>query len=183
MSGPAEPTAPPHLFTFLTREEFKLAFAVAFVASTDVFGSSYPLERYRTPGFDAEPSWEELIRQAVRYLGLERGYEFTSLHPHDDGRITSSHQVEPRNAAFVRILEWGSLPDVEDAIRTALAMRTRGSVDLPAEPLEDALEIVRGHLDAARKAVNPEALAEIVRIRRRVLEEMMGSAAGREAIN
>lgn len=176
-----EPQAPPHLFTFLTREEFKLCFAVAFVSYTDVFSDAYPLARYSTPGHEpADHTWEELIKQAIRYLGLECGYQFQALVPHDDGRITAQVQIEPRNAAFQRLFEWGSLPDVEDALRVAIRLQEVGLPALDPEPLRAALATVRGHLETVRRQVNPDALAEIVRIRRRALDEMVEASLSKE---
>ncbi len=180
----SEPQAPPHLFTFLTREEFKLCFAVAFVSYTDVFSDVYPIARYATPGHEpADHTWEELIKQAIRYLGLECGYRFQALTPYDDGRITAQVQIEPRNAAFQRIFEWGSLPDVEDALRVAVRMQGDGLVKIPQEPLRDALAIVRGHLETVRRQVNPEAMAEVVKMRRRALDELVEAGLSKEAVN
>lgn len=157
----------PHLFVCMTREEFKLIFAVAFIASADMFEGAYDTERYASEGAMGD-NWIELFKRAIRYLVYDCGAEFQGLEPVDDGAIYVE-PVEERNEAYVYLLGMGKLPNVEDAMRVALEMTPHRAPKLDTEPLREALATIARQKESLRKQMNPEAVRAVMELRNRTL--------------
>lgn len=157
----------PHLFVCMTREEFKLIFAVAFIASADLFEGAYDIERYATEGGMSD-DWVELFKRAIRYLVYDCGAEFPGLEPVDDGAIYVQ-PIEPRNEAYIYLMGGGRLPDVEDAMRVALELAPHRAPKLDTEPLQEALVTIARQKESLRKQMNPEAVRAIMELRNRTL--------------
>jgi hypothetical protein len=165
------------IFCSLTREEFQLCSAVAFLDQLDRFRGAYDLGRYATPGMGGPTNqWVELIRRAVRFLGLEAGMEFKSLQPKDDGRIFSGGIVEEGNAAYLLQLRGGGLHNIELATETAIRMAKELSLKMDLTPLRSAL----GQYKADRmitEAITPqEDVARVRRLRRAAVRDLVASA-------
>lgn len=146
----------PHPFTFLLQEEFKLCFSVAFLETTDSFSGSYEIHRYASPGERGPTSdWLELFYRAIRFLALEKGYEFSSLDVARDGRITSAGPVEPGNVMYVTMFREGGLPNLPLAFETAIRLAEDEIPSLDTEPLKAALAQVRRDLKRVKVQGDP----------------------------
>lgn len=154
----------PHLFTYLTREEFKTLFALVFVAQAVDFRGCYPLDDFATPGTEevplAQATWEESIRRAGRYLALTYGIEFPSLRFERDGRILApAEPCQPENMLYVRLFESGQMPSPESALEAAIA-KLQNVEGFDLEPLRSALAGVRQSRDLVlSEEIEPEVKA------------------------
>lgn len=153
-----EPKRPPHLFVYLTQEEFKLAYAVSFVAFSDFFAGAYPLAEYSSPEHDGD-TWEELFRRSIRYLAMVHGVGFNGVHVNREGVLVEHTVVEPRNSMYVTALLSGRLPaDPRYAIQSALSTAQRNIPSLDLDPLRGCLEKIEEQVRTQRAASDPEAM-------------------------
>jgi hypothetical protein len=119
----AEDLRVPHLFICLTREEFKLCFALAFIESQgrEDYGGAIGLDRFPTPGTKAQAdSWEEEVRRAIRYLDDEHGFQFEGIQAGNNGSL-QCHPIEEGNMVYVLQMKDGGLPNVLSALQQAIA--------------------------------------------------------------
>lgn len=132
----------PCLFEFLTREEFQLCWAVAFVNNDEEYQREFPLADYGTPGSDGD-TWDERFRRAIRYLA-DHGWCFKGLNLDGWEIMGEMPPVQPKNLAYHIIFESGSMPSPIIALHGAIPL-FRGVLGMQheAEMLEDALEGVR----------------------------------------
>lgn len=148
----------PHPFTFLTRDEWKLVFSVAYLSVADSFAGAYEIHRYTTRGEEGGTrDWCELFLRAVRFLALEHGATFKALRVHRSGVIENDEPVEPGNVNYAVLLKTG-LPDLPSAFETAIRIAPP-SLDL--EPLKGALAQVRRDLAQALLNANHEEIQMI----------------------
>lgn len=152
MKKPPTAEIRPHLVQFLTREEFKVVFAVSFLADSEDYGGFFELGAYATPGA-SDTMWEETFRRVIRWLHFEHGFDFAGLMPRPDGRILADKPICIPNFHFWEMLKLGQLPDPVSAIRVALEV-------LPERCPGFDLEVLRGALadieDAAARVRGPE---------------------------
>jgi hypothetical protein len=141
-----------HPFQFFTQNEWKLAFTIAFLESTDHFAGGYPIGRYHTPG-EPGPTGDyiELFKRVVRYLNKEHGYEWTSLDVGQGGSITSAGIVCEGNISYALMLMGGDLPNLPLAFRTAIRFAEEHIDSLDLEPIRQALVQVERDLVTAKK--------------------------------
>lgn len=149
-----------HLFTHLTREEWKLCFALVFLEASDEFTESYPLAQFASPDSEGRSrDYIELFQRAIRYLALEHGYSFEGLRVYENGNVAPFSQVEPRNMAYRHLLASGDLPDLPLLLETAVEMARRHAPRLNLGPLRGMYAKVQGDLrqmEDWRKAADPE---------------------------
>lgn len=163
----------PTFFEFLTRDEVRLVFCVAFLENAQGFGGAYPTEKFATPGTEGRTdSWIELFRRAIRYLALDCGVEFEALDVRADGHIFAAGPIEPRNVAYQALFDSGGIPDLEAALSDVIPRVEREVPGLDPEPLRAALSKVRNDLKVAEK-VDPERAAGIRRLRQAAIREFM----------
>jgi hypothetical protein len=119
----AEDLRVPHLFICLTREEFKLCFALAFIEhqGREDYGGAIGLDRYATPGTEAlADSWEEEVKRAIRYLTFDHGFVFEAIRAYENMSI-QGHPIEEGNMVYVLQMKDGGLPNVLSALQQAIA--------------------------------------------------------------
>ena len=144
------------LFQCMAREEFKLAYAVCFLADSEDYGQHCDLTPFATPGCESQgDTWLESFRRVVRWLSLEHGFVWEGLDPQQDGRIRA-RQVEPRNFIYFNMLATGQSPDIEDALVTAIRLLEERAPAAPVEAFRAALADVRATL-ATVPGVDPDA--------------------------
>jgi len=171
-----------HLFEHLTQAEWKICFAIAFTASSDLFGGSYPIDEFATPGHPGD-TWEELFRQAIRYLAMEHFADFAGIHVNREGVIVEYRVVQPENALYVTKMKAGGLPgSPKAAIEEALELAPHTIPSLDLEPLRACLATIEEHLAAQRAAVDPSRMRERYDADQRALGAI-GVAPIRELIN
>ncbi len=167
----------PHLFTFMNHDEWKLAFVVAFISTTDQYEDIYPLKRYATPGLEGESNdWIELFKRAIRYLALECDFTFSGLEVYRDGRMTGT-PVCPQNVMYAAMLSGNlvvPLPDLPLAFQTAIQVadvegRAPG---LDVEPIRDALARVERDLAQALAEADPDVARGLAELRTKALREV-----------
>lgn len=158
-----------HLFEFLTREEWRICYAVQFLNDWDEYANPFSLERFATPGLEGvDEHYEESFRRAIRFLALEHGFKFKALHPQEDGAIYSEEPVEPRNRVYINLLQSGGAPDIPGCLRELLE---NAPPSLATEAIVEAIHEIEGvKADVERKfdEQRPEIEQEISR-RERVL--------------
>lgn len=155
-----------HLFECVSQDELRLAFSIAFLEVTDAFSGSYSIHRYATPGYEGPTrDWLELFMRAIRFLALEKGYEFEALQVSRSGSIGGVRRVCPANLNYVILLD-GGLPDVEIALRHAVEFAEQRVPSLDAEPLKQALAQVRRDVAMAMAQADPEE-TKLIREHRR----------------
>lgn len=137
----------PCLFEYLTREEFQLAYAVAFVGKSEDYGETFPLADYATPGASDE-TWEELFRRAIRWLA-DNGWSFKGLSLDGWEIMGGNPPIQPKNLAYFVQFASGSMPSPVVAIQGAIGL-FRGilGLDHEAEVLEDALREIESQRGA-----------------------------------
>jgi hypothetical protein len=168
-----EPKITPHLFEFLSFEEWKLCFSIAFLEASDLFEASYEIHRYPTPGQEGPTNdFTELFKRAIRFLSFEHGFRFDALEVHRDGRLTSSGPICPGNAAFFVLLKDKGLPNLPLAFSVAIELAQERATSLPLEPLREAkLQVDQDRAGALSRA-DPRAERERARMRRSILDEL-----------
>lgn len=171
---PANDNRPqPHLFEFLSRLEFKLCWAFAFIESQgrEDYGGALGLDRYATPGQEGQTdSWLEEVKRAIRWLAFEHGYEFGAVTPYENGSIVCSAVLgsdgkptvpEPANRLYVMMLAQGQLPSPLDAVRYAITCATEGPLkSLPVDLLRSVEADIQESLDSM-PAMPPEITAKL----------------------
>ncbi len=171
----------PHLFEFLSRPEFKMCFALAWVSDAADYRGVYPLDsdNYRTPGSPPGKAefWEESIRRAIRYLAFEHGYVFEAVRPHRDGRIDGKEPITPENKLYRIQLADGGLPHILSALEEAVVLLEQRCPGFEVEPLLAAAADVRATLGSVR--INPEEETLRERLRRSAFASL-GLTAGEE---
>lgn len=131
----------PHLFLFLKRQEFRLAFAIAFIGSKAAeYKGAFGLSDFASPNCpDAESGgWYEEIARACRYLH-SKGFAFEGLHIDDDGAIRAYSVIEPGNDYYRQMFALGHLPHIPSAIETAIALIEEHKLDIDLDILRGAL--------------------------------------------
>jgi len=167
----------PHLFCFLTREEWKLCYAAAFIEhqGQSDYGGALGLDRYATPGLEGRTDdWSEEFRRAIRWLAMEHGFEFQTLRVGENGSITG-RPTEPDgwsddvpraplwgNALFVFMLAQGQLPNPLDAIRHAISWCVR----YPTLPLDTFRAVEADIMESLADVspIDPEIQATLERL-------------------
>lgn len=153
-----------HLFEFLTREEWRICYAVQFLNDFDEYADPFSLERFATPGLEGMADhYEESFRRAIRFLALEHGFEFKALRPQEDGSIYADEPVETRNRVYINLLQTGGSPDIPGCIRELLE---NAPPSLATEPIVEALheiESVKGDIERKLDEQRPEIEQEIFR--------------------
>lgn len=130
----------PHPFCCLSKDEFRLAFSIAFLEATDLFSGSYDLARFASPGCEGPTDdYIELLWRTCRFLWQEHGVQLGSLEVGPGGSITTAGPVCEGNINYVTQLRGGGLPDLRLAFRTALWLAEERLPGLDAEPLRAAL--------------------------------------------
>lgn len=163
----------PTFFEFLTRDEVRLCFCLAFLENAQGFGGAYPTERFATPSIEGRTdSWIELFRRAIRYLALECDFEFQALDVRADGHILSAGAIEPRNVAYQALFDSGGMPDLEAALRDTIPMVEREIPGLDPEPLRAALSKVSGDVKVAEQ-MDPKRAAGIRRLRQAAIRDFL----------
>jgi hypothetical protein len=141
-------TADHHLFEFLTREEWRMCYALQFLNDWEEYADAFDIDRFATPGTEGRPeSYEESFRRAIRFLALGHGFTFTSLQCLDSGEIYGE-PIEERNLLYVNLLATGGSPDIPGCLRELLA---KAPSSVTSEPIREAIEeieqVVR-HIEA-----------------------------------
>jgi hypothetical protein len=153
-----------HLFEFLTREEWRMCYAVQFLDDFEEYADAFDLDRFATPGEEGDPdTYEESFRRAIRFLALEHGFEFKALRPREDGSIYAEEPIEARNRVYVSLLQTGGAPDIPGCLRELLE---RAPPSLSTDPIVEAIhEVETVAKDIERKAgeQRPEIEQEISR--------------------
>lgn len=169
----------PHLFVFLTREEFRLCWILAFMESFEEYRGTFPLERYATPGKEGKADdWGEEVRRAARYLHFECEYDFSDLDFYEDGRIIpKGPPVEPRNQAYLHMFMAGSIPDPERAATDSIAWARHNVPRLDYEPIAQFCDDITKEKARVQAELNPEHQEEILHLRKRALDKI-GIAVG-----
>lgn len=167
---------PPHLFTFLAQDEWKLAFTLAFLATSDKYYDAYPLDRYATPGDEGETKdWLELFKRAIRYLALEQSFHFVALDVHRDGRIIGETPICEPNSRYVVMLSGAmltSLPDLPMAFRTAIELAEIKAPGLDLEPIREALDQVEHDISLMLHEADPDVVRGLAELRESALREV-----------
>ena len=166
-----------HLLVHLTQPEFKLLFAIAFLADgSEEFADEFQLQRYSSPGWEDSFEWTEWLKRGVRYLTFEHGFEFEFLVTEDNGSIhRRGDEIEPRNAVYVlafRELKLsGQLKGISylDALKTALSMIEHGRLALPLEMFREAIEMVEQAIEYQNSTVDPEKMKRWTKIQDQAL--------------
>jgi hypothetical protein len=165
----------PHPFCCVTRREWKLAYAISFIESTDALAGAFGLAPFASPGYEGRTDdYVELLYRVARFLHHEHGYDLGSLVVGQGGSIASAGPVEPGNAMYVAMLRQGSLPDLPLLFREAIAFAEENIPSLPTEPFRAALaQTERDRAVAARLlAEQPEAMDARRRLRQEALGEL-----------
>ena len=173
--GRRGPTLLERLFEFMTQPEWKLCYAVIFVCDAEGYQDTYPLTKFATPDQDAEQarSWVEAFRQAIRYYGLEAGWEFAGLRPYNDGRIVTLGNIplEPNNRIYQEAISL-NLVQHHDALAVAIRLAGEANLKMNLDPMIDVYNAVQESRGFAAKDANPEALQEWTDLGDRALAEM-----------
>jgi hypothetical protein len=174
----------PHLFEFLSRPEFKMCFALVWVAGSADYRGVYPLDddSYRTPGTAPGKAeyWEESFRRAIRYLAFEHGYIFEAVRPHQDGRIDGREPITPENRTYRLTLADGGLPHLLSALEEAARHLEEECPSFDLEPLLAAAADVRQSLQGVKIDPEKEALREHLR---RSAFASLGITDGKESMH
>jgi hypothetical protein len=153
--------AKPSILLCLSREEFKLCFALAFIESQgrNDYGGALGLDRYATPGSEPRAdSWDEEIRRAIRLLTFEHGFAFEGIVARENGSL-SCRVVEEGNMVYHLMLQQGQLPSVLDAVRCAI----RWGEQYPSLPLDTLRAVEADVIEslASVPALPPEVQASL----------------------
>lgn len=148
----------PTIFTYLTREEWKTCFALAFLADTE-YESTVNLRPYQVEG--KERTWESAIIAAVRFLALEHGFKFEGVGVREEDQEILAFQREPvceGNRIYLDLLALGKLPNIPAAMRTAIRLLNERAPDFNTEPLREALADVEAARDTMLATTDSEEL-------------------------
>lgn len=160
-SEPVE-SPPDHPWVYLSHSEWKLCYAISFLASSTEYGeSAYPLDRFTSEPFTSVLSdWGKLIDCAIRYVALDLGLLFSGLSVHPAGDIILEQVVAPGNSMHVMLAAAGKLPgNPRAAIQAALQFYEKGILPtLNPEPMRSALVEIEESLQAVREATPRENL-------------------------
>lgn len=162
----------PHLFEYLTQEEWKTCFSLAFLADTSAYGREFDLSDYHVPGQEA--TWESAIIAAVRFLALEHDFEFEAIGVREEDHDIVSKQrnpVRPENRLYLELLALGKLPDIPLAMGTAIKLLRERAPSFNTEALEQCREDVREQVRQAVASTDPEELERT----EKVLDAALGS--------
>lgn len=160
----------PHLYQCLTREEFKLCWALRMTLGFESFDDAYPLDSHPSPGApDIADTYDEQMKRAIRFLALDHGFNFAGLTVHEDGSIHGG-MIEPRNMTYVRNIalyvrtggELGVMPHPISAAKTAIRILEEQCPALSTEPLHQLIRELELAIDEMPDP-EPEAEAEIAR--------------------
>ena len=161
----------PHLFEFLTHDEFSLAFCVAFTNYADGYVGSYPIDRYETPGREGSTDdWLERIKRSIRFLAFECGVKFKAINPHRDGRIAAEAPVEPRNRLYVLLFLSGGFPPVDIMLPNAVRIAQELAPGLNVEPMRAVAADVEDEIERGTRTMpfrDAQKAAAIMRHARR----------------
>lgn len=133
-------TDEPTLFEYLTQDEWKTCFALAFLADTAEYGPTVNLRPYHVIG-GYDDTWESSIIAAVRFLALEHGFDFEAVFVREGDMEILSVQREPlcpENRAYLHALGLGKLPDIPLAMKTAIRLLEERAPSFSTEPLREA---------------------------------------------
>lgn len=160
-----------HLFQYLTQEEWKLVFALAFLANSDTFEGCYDLKRYATP--EAECTWEELFRRGIRFLALGHGFDFQGVRVHQGGEISLVRRVQPENQIYAVNARAGRLPgNPLYALATAIEMAQQFLPDLDVSHMRAAMAQIEKDLAETRAQWKPEQIQQMYEERKTALESI-----------
>lgn len=155
-----------HLFEYLTREEWKTLYALAFLDGTDHYGGAYPLRRYADPR--ADETWEEGFYRGLKWLSLEHGVEFTGVAVSRDGEITvPGEPVCEQNLVYLDAFRLGVGANPISAMEVACRWLSRNAPDVNLEPLKGCLADLREQRDAVE--VPGEVRDAVMAFRRKAL--------------
>lgn len=142
---------PHHLFTFLTREEWRVCYAVQFLDDFEEYADAFDLDRFATPGAEGPAEhYEESFRRAIRFLALEHGFPFREVKVQETGEIYAEEVVEEGNLHYFNLLALGKAPDILGCLRELL---DKAPASMNTEPVREAIsEISRVRKDIERQA-------------------------------
>src|SRR5512134_1720291 len=159
------PASVPHLWTFMSREEFALCYGVTFVTRKLEYLDCYQIDRYPTPGEQGKRNGDvfELVKRAIRFLSFEHGMRFERLVALEGGEIgvPVGQPVEPLcppHNLYVSVVRAGGHLNVDFLLPIAIRHARRVVPSLPVQPMENALSEVEELLAARRAAIQPEVL-------------------------
>lgn len=160
----------PHLFQCLSKEEFHVVFAVAFLEANDLFDGSYPISAHASEDHPGETlNWIELFKRAIRYLNRECGMGFSGIDVYPDGEL-AVEMVEPRNWLYVTMMgDLGMLPNPEKAIELAIELQPHRMPGLNVQPMREALAVIEQHKRSIREQINPDAARALMEFREAAL--------------
>lgn len=160
----------PTLFTYLTRDEWKTCFALAFLAETAEYGATVNLQPYHVPG--KETTWESAFIAVVRWLALEHGVEFEAVWVREEDQEILAFQREPMcegNRIYLELLALGKLPNIPMAFKTAIKTLNERAPDFDTEPLREALASVEEARATMLATTDPKELERTGRFLDKVL--------------
>lgn len=153
-----------HLWEFLTHDEWRTAYAIAFLDMTE-FGEDIDLRPYHVPS--QEHTWESAMIAAVRFLALELGLDFEAVKVREeDHEILSSRTdaVEPGNLIYFQMLKLGKLPaDPVRALGAAIRILNERAPSYNTEPMREAMAEIEKARSAVIAHADPEELARTVK--------------------
>jgi hypothetical protein len=163
----------PSLFQFLTRKEFKLCWTLALMESFEEYRGTFPLMAFFSPGETGRADdWGEEIRRAIRFLKLDKGYEFENLEVEWNGSMTPKGPMTKEgyfNQMFQVQLSTGSMPDPLVACKEALSYIEERSIPLDTDPIIQFMNEVASEKDrmkeVLREIVPEESRKEVDRLR------------------
>lgn len=176
------PTEAELLFQALTQEEFKLVYAVDWLARSDDYGVHFPLANFATPGkpADGDGTVAEDFKRVIRWLNFEHGVEFEGVEPWQDGAIAGTI-VCPANLKYFEMLATGMPPDYLSALTTAIQVLEERAPGMNLEIFRAALSDLRLTI-ATRPKGDPEAEVQADRFADAALAAV-GVVRGNRAIN
>lgn len=155
----------PTLFEYLTQDEWKTCFALAFLADTAEYGPTVNLRPYHVLG-GYDDTWESSIIAAVRLLALEHGFDFEAVFVREEDMEILAVQREPlcpENRVYLHSLGVGKLPDIPLAMKTAVRLLEERAPNFSTEPMREALAEIE---DARRRVLQTTDGDELEQTRR-----------------
>lgn len=162
----------PHLFGYLTQEEWKTCFAIAFLADTAAYGREIDLSDYHVRG--QETTWESAIIAAVRFLALEHDFDFEAVGVREEDQEILAKQrnpIRPENALYLELLAVGKLPDIPLAMNVAIRLLHERAPSFNTEALEQCREDIQEQVRQVVTGTNIEELKKT----EQVLDAALGS--------
>lgn len=149
------------LLVHMTRKEFKLCYAICFLADgAEEFRGVVDLKPYATPGYEGEGEhyWTEYVRRAVRYLSFEHDFRFEYLKAEENFSIHREGEViEDNNERYEDLLEMRQVSPL-DALLTAHGYAEEGRIGIPVEVWREAVDLMRQSMNAADAVTDPDKL-------------------------